>query len=240
MIAYAVITDNYTNSLDCHLFGELVLIKVLVVDDHDLVRMGIVRLLEDSERIQVIGEANSGEQAIDVAKELEPDVVLMDIRMPGIGGLEATRKLLRLNEDVKVIAVTACGEDPYATRLLQAGAAGYMTKGATAEEMVMAILKVKSGQRYISPEIAQRMALKPFDSQESACPFDALSDREMQIAMKIVNCEKVQDISDALFLSPKTVNTYRYRIFDKLSISSDVELTRLAIRHGIIDAEMAS
>jgi len=138
---------------------------------------------------------------------------------------------------MKIIAVTACNEDPYANRLLQAGAAGYMTKGATAEEMVMAILKVKSGQRYISPEIAQRMALKPFESQESACPFDVLSDREMQISIMIANCVKVQEISDQLFLSPKTVNTYRYRIFDKLNISSDVELTRLAIRHGMVDTE---
>ena len=215
------------------------MIRVMVVDDHDLVRMGIVSLLSDSDKISVIAEAGSGEESIEKARELEPEVVLMDIRMPGMGGLEATRKLLRLNEEIRIIAVTACSEDPYANRLLQAGAAGYMTKGATAEEMVMAILKVKSGQRYISPEIAQRMALKPFDSQESACPFDCLSDREMQISMMIVNCEKVQSISDQLFLSPKTVNTYRYRIFDKLAISSDVELTRLAIRHGMIDTESA-
>lgn len=216
-----------------------ILIRVLVVDDHDLVRMGIVSLLCSSDMIEVVGQAASGEDAIELAKQCEPDVILMDIRMPGMGGLEATRKLLRFNSEVRIIAVTACSEDPYATRLLQAGASGYMTKGATADEMVMAILKVKSGQRYISPEIAQRMALKPFDSAESACPFDVLSDREIQICMLIVNCVKVQDISDQLFLSPKTVNTYRYRIFEKLGISSDVELTRLAIRHDMIDTEAA-
>lgn len=209
----------------------------MVVDDHDLVRLGIVSLLSDSDKIEVVAQAQSGEEAIQLAKDHDPDVVLMDIRMPGMGGLEATHKLVRQNEEMKIIAVTACNEDPYANRLLQAGAAGYMTKGATADEMVMAILKVKSGQRYISPEIAQRMALKPFESQESACPFDALSDREMQISIMIANCVKVQEISDQLFLSPKTVNTYRYRIFDKLNISSDVELTRLAIRHGMVDTE---
>ena len=208
-----------------------------MVDDHDLVRLGIVSLLSDSDKIEVVAQAQSGEEAIQLAKEHDPDVVLMDIRMPGMGGLEATHKLVRQNEEMKIIAVTACNEDPYANRLLQAGAAGYMTKGATAKEMVMAILKVKSGQRYISPEIAQRMALKPFESQESACPFDVLSDREMQISIMIANCVKVQEISDQLFLSPKTVNTYRYRIFDKLNISSDVELTRLAIRHGMVDTE---
>lgn len=216
------------------------MIKVLVVDDHDLVRMGIVRLLSDNKGVVVVGEAASGEEAVEKAKELQPDVVLMDIKMPGMGGLEATRKLMRLDDEIRVIVVTACGEDPYASRLLQAGALGYLTKGASAEEMIRAILKVKTGQRYISPEIAQRMVLRQFESSEAACPFDLLSDREMQIALMIVNCEKVQDISDKLFLSPKTVNTYRYRIFEKLTISSDVELTRLAIRHGLIDAEMAS
>lgn len=213
------------------------MIRVLVVDDHDLVRMGIVSLLQGSENIEVIAQASSGEEALEMVKQHDPEVVLMDIRMPGMGGLEATHKLLRHNPDLKVVVVTACGEDPYASRLLQAGAAGYMTKGASAEEMRRAILKVKSGQRYISPEIAQKMALKPFESQEDACPFDSLSDREMQISIMIANCAKVQEISDQLFLSPKTVNTYRYRIFEKLDISSDVELTRLAIRFGIVDTE---
>ena len=209
----------------------------MVVDDHDLVRLGIVSLLSDSDLIEVVSQASNGEDAIIFAKESEPDVVLMDIRMPGMGGLEATHKLLRQNEEIKVIAVTACNEDPYASRLLDAGAAGYMTKGASADEMVQAILKVKSGQRYISPEIAQRMALKPFEANGGACPFDVLSDREMQISIMIANCVKVQEISDQLFLSPKTVNTYRYRIFEKMDISSDVELTRLAIRHGMVDTE---
>lgn len=213
------------------------MIKVMVVDDHDLVRLGIVSLLSDSDLIEVVSQAGSGEESIVKAKETLPDVVLMDIRMPGMGGLEATHKLLRQSEEIKVIAVTACNEDPYASRLLDAGAAGYMTKGASADEMVQAILKVKNGQRYISPEIAQRMALKPFEVNGGACPFDILSDREMQISVMIASCVKVQEISDQLFLSPKTVNTYRYRIFDKLKISSDVELTRLAIRHGMVDTE---
>ncbi|PIQ40375.1 MAG: DNA-binding response regulator, partial [Thalassolituus sp. CG17_big_fil_post_rev_8_21_14_2_50_53_8] len=123
---------------------------------------------------------------------------------------------------------------PYATRLLQAGAAGYITKGADADEMVRAIMKVKSGQKYISPDIAQRMALKPFQ-QDQTSPFDELSEREMQITLMIVGCQKVAEISEKLFLSPKTVNSYRYRIFEKLEIDSDVELTLLAMRHGLVD-----
>ncbi len=211
------------------------MIKVLVVDDHDLVRTGISRMLADISGLQVIGQADSGEDAIRKARELKPDVVLMDVKMPGIGGLEATRKLLRSYPDLKAIAVTICEEDPFPTRLLQAGAAGYLTKGAALEEMVQAIRMVFGGQRYISPQIAQQLALKSFQPQLSESPFDLLSEREIQIALMIANCQKVQSISDKLCLSPKTVNTYRYRIFEKLSITSDVELALLAVRHGMVD-----
>lgn len=212
------------------------MIRVLVVDDHDLVRTGITRMQADIDGLQVVGEADSGESALKLARELKPDVVLMDVKMPGIGGLEATRKLLRSHPDTKVVAVTVCEEDPFPTRLLQAGAAGYLTKGAGLDEMVQAIRLAFAGQRYICPQIAQQLALKSFQPQGS--PFDALSEREIQIALMIVGCQKVQIISDKLCLSPKTVNTYRYRIFEKLSVTSDVELTLLAVRHGMVDASL--
>lgn len=212
------------------------MIRVLVVDDHDLVRTGIARMLEDIDGLQVVGEASSGEESLKKARELKPDVVLMDIKMPGIGGLEATRKLIRSYPDIRIIAVTACEEDPFPTRLLQAGAAGYLTKGAALDEMVQAVRMVFAGQRYISPQIAQQLALKSFQPQSTGSPFDLLSEREIQIALMIADCQKVQSISDRLCLSPKTVNTYRYRIFEKMSITSDVELALLAVRHGMIDA----
>ncbi|PTU73796.1 response regulator transcription factor GacA [Pseudomonas mangrovi] len=212
------------------------MIRVLVVDDHDLVRTGITRMLADIDGLQVIGQADSGEESLKRARELKPDVVLMDIKMPGIGGLEATRKLLRSHPDMRVIAVTACEDDPFPTRLLQAGASGYLTKGAGLDEMVQAIRLVFAGQRYLSPQIAQQLALKSFQPQSGGSPFDTLSEREIQIALMIANCHKVQTISDKLCLSPKTVNTYRYRIFEKLSIDSDVELALLAVRHGMVDA----
>ncbi len=193
-------------------------------------------MLADIDGLQVVGEADSGESALKQARELKPDVVLMDVKMPGIGGLEATRKLLRSHPDTKVVAVTVCEEDPFPTRLMQAGAAGYLTKGAGLDEMVQAIRLAFAGQRYISPQIAQQLALKSFQPQGS--PFDALSEREIQIALMIVGCQKVQIISDKLCLSPKTVNTYRYRIFEKLSVTSDVELTLLAVRHGMVDASL--
>lgn len=213
------------------------MIKVLVVDDHDLVRAGISRMLADETGIEVVGEACSGEDAVGIIKTVHPDIILMDLKMPGIGGLEATRKIKRLDDEIKIIVVTACNDDPYPARVMQSGASAYITKGADIGEMIRAIRVVHSGQRYMSPEIAQKLALKPFDDSEEGTVFDKLSEREMQIATMIVSCIKVQDISDKLCLSPKTVNSYRYRIFEKLGITSDVELTLLAVRHGILDTE---
>ena len=217
------------------------MIRVLVVDDHELVRSGITRMLADNPDIDVIGQASSGEEAIDCVRENRPDIVLMDIRMPGIGGLEATRRILRIDDSIRVIVVTACADDPYPARVMQSGATAYVTKGADIQEMVRAIRKAHSGQRYISPEIAQKMALKQLggerDEDGELSLFERLSEREMQIAMMVVDCQKVQDISDKLCLSPKTVNSYRYRIFEKLEISSDVELALMAVRFGLLDAD---
>lgn len=219
------------------------MIRVLVVDDHDLVRSGITRMLSDNADINVVGQAASGEEAVDAVRRDAPDVVLMDIRMPGIGGLEATRRVLRINDSTRVIVVTAFADDPYPTRVMQAGASAYITKGADISEMVRAIRMAHTGQRYISPEIAQKMALKQLSGdtgdEDSVSVFDKLSDRELQIAMMVVDCQKVQSISDKLCLSPKTVNSYRYRIFEKLDISSDVELALMAVRLGLLDADKA-
>lgn len=212
------------------------MITVLLVDDHDLVRVGIRRLLSDIQGIKVVGEAKTGEEAVRIVRDLQPNVVLMDVKMPGIGGLEATRKLLRADPNVKVIALTVYGDEPFPSRLLQAGAAGYLTKGASLEEMVQAIRAVHAGQRYISPEVAQQLALKHLSDNE-ASPFESLSERELQVMIMITNGMKVQVISDKLYLSPKTVNSYRYRLFEKLGVNSDVELTHLAIRHGLLDSE---
>ncbi|MCO7222737.1 UvrY/SirA/GacA family response regulator transcription factor [Pleionea sp. CnH1-48] len=212
------------------------MIKVLIVDDHDLVRTGITRLLSDVQGIEIIGEAASGEEAISLARDKVPNVVLMDANMPGIGGLEATRRLLRYDPDVKVVVVSVHSEEPYPSRFMQAGAAGYLTKGADIEEMVIAIKQVARGKRYLTPEIAQQMALKRFDDKDED-PFDILSEREMQVMMMITQGQKVQDISDKLCLSPKTVNSYRYRLFEKLKVENDVELTHMAIRHGLINTD---
>jgi two-component system invasion response regulator UvrY len=162
----------------------------------------------------------------------------MDVKMPGMGGLEATKKLLTVNPVIKIIAVTACDDDLYPTRLMQAGAVGYVTKGAEFTEITDAINKVIRGDLYMSNSIAQQLALRTFSgngNQES--PFEKLSQRELQTAMLIANGQKVNDIANTFCVSPKTVNSYRYRIFEKLDINSDVELTLLAVKHNLLDPE---
>ncbi len=210
------------------------MIKVLLVDDHQLVRSGINRILQDAEGIEVVGEASSGEEAISLTRDIKPNVILMDVSMPGIGGIEATRKLLRVDENLKIVALTVYADEPYPTSLLEAGASGYLTKGCEVSEIVNAINTVVRGERYLGKDIAQQMALSALPGGKKN-PFDKLSQREVQVMLMITQGKKLQDISDKLCLSPKTVSTYRYRIYEKLDVDNDVELTHLAIRHGMVD-----
>jgi DNA-binding NarL/FixJ family response regulator len=211
--------------------------KILVADDHDLVRMGIVRMLADVDGMEVVGEAKSGEEAVNKARTLPVDVVLMDVRMPGFGGLEATRKILAHNPKIRIIVVTSLTDDMFPERLMKAGAAGYVTKGASFDEIVDAVRKVVKGQLYMASSVAQQLALRSFSGAGSQSPFELLSERELQTATMIANGNKVQAIADSFCVSPKTINSYRYRIFEKLDINSDVELTILAIKHKILEIE---
>lgn len=208
--------------------------KILIVDDHEIVSTGLSRMLQDVSNIDVVGCALDGETAISMVNKLKPDIVLMDVHMPGIGGLGATKEIKRIAPKVKVIAISALDDNPYPAKLIEAGASGYITKGVALKEVLAAIEKVANGQKYVSFDIAQKLALSQVSKEESGSPLDLLSDRELQIAQMIVDCRKVQEIAESLHLSTKTVNTYRYRIFDKLEISSDVELARLAMRHQLL------
>ncbi len=210
------------------------MIRVLIVDDHALVRMGIRRLLDDLSDIEVVSEAESGEQALLLVKLHKPDVVLLDMKMPGIDGWEVTRRLKKSAPEVKVIAVTALNSEPLPARVLQLGAMGYLTKDSGVEEMAAAIRRVAKGEKYLSAEIAQKMAINSLDAVEDS-PFERLSEREMQVMLMITRGVGVQDIAARLFLSAKTINGYRYRMFDKLGIKNDVELTYLAMKHRVID-----
>lgn len=210
------------------------MINVLLVDDHELVRTGIRRLLSDVSGINVYAEAKDGESAITQVRKKRPDVVLMDVSMPGIGGLEATRKLKQIDSELPVIILTVHTDDPFPTSLLKAGASGYLHKGCTVDEIVTAIKEVHAGRRYICTEIAQNLALSLLPGSEGS-PFDSLSQREMQVMFMLVQGNKVQVISEKLCLSPKTISTYRSRLFEKLSVRNDAELTRLAMRYGMLD-----
>ncbi|CAM5198492.1 UvrY/SirA/GacA family response regulator transcription factor [Alishewanella longhuensis] len=210
------------------------MINVLLVDDHELVRTGISRILMDERGIKVIGEANSGEEALQFCRQHEPDVVLMDMNMPGMGGITATKRILHYCPDIKILALSISCEEPVPTKVMQLGAAGFISKNSAPKEMIMAIKKVYSGVRHISDEVAQKMALAKVNNQQ-ANPFEGLSDRELQIMLMITQGQKVTDIAEQLNVSAKTVNSYRYRMFEKLSISGDVELTHMALRHGMID-----
>lgn len=209
------------------------MIRLLLVDDHHLFRQGIKTLLDAASNIDIVGEAPDGERAVELCRELRPNVVLMDIMMPGVGGIEATRRIVRLQLDIKVLMLSGCADNPFPSQALRAGATGYLTKAVGATELQTAIKKAFLGKRYLSREVAHGLALSSFNDQADS-PFDQLSNREMQIMMMVVNCHKVNEISSNLHLSPKTVNSYRYRIFDKLNVGSDVELALLAVRHGVV------
>lgn len=209
------------------------MIRVMVVDDHELVRTGITRILNDAPGITVVAEAASGEDAIPIAKKHKPHVMLMDVSMPGIGGLEATRKLVQSLSGLKVIVLSVHAEEPIPSRMMQAGASGYLTKGCAVDEILTAIKTVYSGERYIGADVAQKLALRMVPGGQ-ASPFEALSPREMQVMLMLTQGQKPQVISDNLCLSPKTISTYRHRLYEKLGVSNDADLTRMAINYGII------
>ncbi len=211
------------------------MISVLLVDDHKLMRTGIKFILDDTADIRVVGEASSGEQALEQARTLKPNIILMDVSMPGIGGLEATRKLAMSLPDTRVIVLSAQTAEPFPMRLMEAGAAGYLSKDSASDEIVIAIRRVLAGERYISAEIARQLAMQAVNKTSGASPFEQLSSREMQVMIMATGGHSVQAISDKLHLSPKTVSTYRSRLFQKLGVNNDVELTRLALRYGVIE-----
>ncbi len=212
------------------------MINILLVDDHRLFRLGVAKMLPEGKGFKVVGEAESAEQGVSEARKLRPHVVLMDILMPGIGGLEAISRIRRIDRHIRIIALTACTSNPFPMQALKAGAVGYLTKGVAPDELHAAIRRVYVGKRYLCADVARQLAEKAFDAHPDS-PFDLLSGREMQIMLMIINCRKVSEISADLHLSPKTVNSYRYRIFEKLKVSGDVELVLLAVRHGMTQIE---
>lgn len=223
-------------------------ISILLVDDHELVREGIARLLNDSPDIVVIGQLSSGEEILEYLSNTSsnsmnpednsvyqaPDIILLDARMPGLGGIEATRAILKESPDCKIMAMSTVASGVIPSQMLRTGARGFITKSVSIEELYKAVRTVAAGDHYVTPSVATRLAVDPF-GDEGGGLFDKLSRRELQIAQMLTDGKKVSQISTYLKLSPKTVYSYRYRIFEKLGIRSDVELTILAVKHGLTD-----
>lgn len=209
------------------------MISVLIVDDHNIVRIAIKNMLGTVNDITVVGEAETGEEGIKLVRELKPDVVLMDIQMPGMGGLAATQRLLQVYPKLKIIVLTAHQEEPFPYHFVQAGAAGYLTKNTHTDELIAAIRQVFKGHSYITPGVAHLLVSS--HGAKTNSPMDELSKRELQVMLMILKGDKIKDIAEQLNLSVKTISTYRTRIFGKLHIKNDVELTHLAMRYGILD-----
>ena len=209
------------------------MIRLLVVDDHELVRVGLRHILADYSEIEIVGEAGDAETAIRLNHRLRPDVVLLDICMPGVSGLELTRRLIRSRSALAVLVLTVHEAAPFPERLMEAGASGYLTKGCPVTELAQAIRTVARGGRHIGSTIAQQMALGSLPGRKRS-PFDSLSAREMEVLMMLADGQRVAEVAEVMHLSPKTIATYKYRIFEKLDARNDVEMTRMAVRYGIV------
>ena len=210
------------------------MITVLLTDDHTLVRTGIKRLLEDSQQVEIVGEACCGEDSIELAHKLKPDVILMDVNMPGIGGVEACRRILERNSKQKIIALTIYTEKTFPKRMLEIGAKGYLTKECAVAEMIEAIKIVNDGGAYIAPTIAQQLALSLLPGNEEN-PIDKLSRRAFQVMLMISHGLSNLQMSEKLCLSPKTVSTYRLRLLEKLGAHNEVDLLKIAVEQGMVE-----
>jgi two-component system invasion response regulator UvrY len=210
-------------------------IRVLIVDDHELVRFGFKSLLGSQDGIYVVDTLSSGEDAINWCRDNngKVDVILMDVNMPGIGGIEATHRISKAWPDTGIIIVTVHDDGPLPKQLLNGGAKGYLSKGNGVDEMITAIRDVHDGKHYIAKDIAQQLALSVLPGESN--PLDNLSMRETQVLMMISQGTKTQEISEILSLSPKTISTYRKRLYEKLDVNSDIEMLLLAMKHGVLD-----
>jgi two-component system response regulator NreC len=210
-------------------------LKVLLVDDHAMFRAGIKALLEVEGRVSVVGEAASGDEAVDLVRELKPEVVVMDLSMPGSNGLEATRRIAALELDTKVLVLTVHAEEEYLVPVVEAGASGYLTKTSADTDLLEAIRVVARGQVFLPPK-ATTLLLKRYKAEESSdsAGLHDLSSREQEVLALTAEGFSSREIGKKLFISPKTVDTYRSRIMDKLGLSHRSELVRFALRVGLL------
>jgi len=211
-------------------------IKVLLAEDHHIIRQGIRSLLEKEKGIEVIGEATDGRETVDLAKQLQPDVVVMDISMPNMNGIEATRKICQENPDIKVIALSVHSDDPFVSGMLTAGASGYLLKDCLLDELIKAIEMVTKGRLYLSARIAQKVVqeYKSLKSRENRSIFHTMTAREREVLQLIAEGKSMKEIGAILFVSEKTVATHKQHIMEKLGVHTVPDLVKIAIREGLI------
>ena len=208
-------------------------IGVVVCDTHQLSRNGLTRLLAEEEDIDLLAECDRGEDAIRLVREHRADVLLIDMEIPDLGGLEVARRLRRTDGSSQVILVGIHAEGPIPARALESGASGYLTRGCAPVEVVKAVRRAAEGRRYVDAEVAQSMVIDRLNPGQS--PIATLTARELTVMVMVCNGYDRQTISERLCLSPKTVSTYRTRIMRKLGTANDVELTHLSYRHGLLE-----
>ena len=208
-------------------------ISVILADDHAVVRMGFKLLLQDTKDIAVVGEAESGEEVIKLLNTLTADLIVMDLSMPGIGGLETISRIVSKNKSPKILILSAHEDAIHPKRSLKAGANGYLSKRGAAEELIKAIRQIHSGSMYIEPSIAQKIAMSQMGGEAS--PVEVLSEREFDVFMALANGKTVNQIAQTLHLSPRTVGTHLYNIKQKLNASNQTDLALIAIKSGLIN-----
>ena len=209
------------------------MIRVLIADDHAVVRTGFRLLLEEADDIIVVAEAESGEESVRLYTETKPDVVMLDIAMPGIGGIEAIKKILARDKRARILVLSMHEDISHPKRVLKSGALGYLTKRQAPEVLIETIRKIYNRETLIDPELAQRIAVA--DASGKSSPIDLLSEREFNVFEKLALGKGVNDIAEMLSLSPSTVGTHLYNIKQKLGVSNQAEITIMAVRHGVID-----
>ncbi|MBS7455997.1 response regulator [Coralloluteibacterium stylophorae] len=207
-------------------------IRIFLLDDHALVRTGFRMILGAEPDLEVVGEASSGEEGLPLIRSLRPDLVLCDLHLPGVSGLQITERLVRGQDGPRVLIVSVQEDGPLPRRLLEAGASGYVGKGCDASELLRAVREVAVGRRYLAGGVAQRLALGALDGGGS--PFDQLTRRELEVALMLSQGRRMDDIAERLCLSPKTVATHKYRMMEKLDIRDMISLARLAGQYGLI------
>ncbi len=211
------------------------MIRVLLVNDHALIRNGLRRLLEDNADIQVVGEASDNQEALHLLRQLQPDVAVLDLSMPGLDGIEAMKRAVSEGLSTRMVIFTMHANDEYAIRVLQAGARGFVGKGAPSQEVVTAIRKVAAGGCYLPAKLLETLPKRSADKGTKNSPLETLSDRELQVLKRLAEGRTSKEIAQDLYISAKTVDTYRARLLTKLQLDTTADLIRFALRHGVIE-----